>query len=316
VKLQPPPAPTPIVELTGLRGLPGGVDLPRGARLFAKLESGHPGGSIKDRPVARILREALGDGRIRGRRVLDSSSGNAGIAYAHIGARLGLDVTLVVPGNASAERLARIRAHGAELILTDPIEGYDFAVRHARELAGSAPDRYWYADQYGNDDNWLAHYHGTGGEIATQVHGQTGAPPDAFVAGIGSRVADILRVDSVRLLVETAVTDDAARAPVESRLGHVLGFVPEGWIDSFTGDPRGRKVVLRQVAPASAEVYGTAADWVGSEALLRLDFGPGKRPGLLVLGAEDPHQFRPNQGTDLLAFFAGVFERAMRRWLS
>lgn len=139
---------------------------------------------------------------------------------------------------------------------------------------------------------------------------------ETFIASIGSSVADILRVDHVRLLIETAVTDDAARAPVESRLGHVLGFVPEGWIDAFAGDPRGRSVVLRQVAPASAEVYGAAADWVASEALLRLDFGVGKRPGLLVLGSEDPHQFRPNQGTDLLAFLAGVFERTMRRWLA
>ncbi|PKP84902.1 MAG: DUF484 domain-containing protein [Alphaproteobacteria bacterium HGW-Alphaproteobacteria-2] len=137
-----------------------------------------------------------------------------------------------------------------------------------------------------------------------------------FVANLGGNVADILRVDRMRLLIETAADDAALCAPVEARLGHVLSFVPEGWIDRFTGGTRTRKVTLRQVSPASEEVYGASADWVSSEALLRLDFGPGRRPGLLVLGCEDPHQFRPNQGTDLLAFFAGVFERVMRRWLA
>lgn len=137
-----------------------------------------------------------------------------------------------------------------------------------------------------------------------------------FVANLGGNVAEILRVDRVRLLIETATADAALCAPVEAQLGHVLSFVPEGWIDRFTGGVRTRKVTLRQVSPASEEVYGASADWVASEALLRLDFGPGRRPGLLVLGCEDPHQFRPNQGTDLLAFFAGVFERVMRRWLA
>ncbi|MEM6674655.1 MAG: cysteine synthase family protein [Planctomycetota bacterium] len=177
---------TPLVELEGLRGLPGGLALPGGARLFAKLESVHPGGSIKDRPVRRIVERAIARGDLAGRRLLDSSSGNAGIAYASIGALLGIDVTLVVPGNASAERLDRIRAHGAELIVTDPFEGYDHAVRTARELGAAEPDRYWHADQYGNDDNWRAHYEGTGVEIASQVTREAGRAPDAFVAGVGT----------------------------------------------------------------------------------------------------------------------------------
>jgi cysteine synthase B len=172
---------TPLVEIVPEPALPAGV------RLFAKLETTNPGGSIKDRPASRILVRALAEGRLDGgRRLLDSSSGNAGIAYAMFGALLGVPVTLVVPGNASRERLERIAAHGAELVLTDPLEGYDEALRHARRLAEARPDRYWHADQYGNDENWLAHYETTGPEILDQVRERTGTPPDAFVAGVGT----------------------------------------------------------------------------------------------------------------------------------
>jgi cysteine synthase B len=172
---------TPLVEI-GLAGR----DAPH-ARLFGKLEGVNPGGSVKDRPVARMLTRALAAGRFAGgRRLLDSSSGNAGISYAMLGAALGVPVTLVVPGNASAERLQRIRAHGAELVLTDPVEGYDFALREARRLADAYPDRYWHCDQYGNEDNWRAHYEGTGAEILAQVREQAGGVPDAFVAGVGT----------------------------------------------------------------------------------------------------------------------------------
>ena len=163
------------------------AQLPRGVRIFAKLESVNPGGSIKDRPVARIIRHALRDGQLpAGRRLLDSSSGNAGIAYAMFGAAFGVGITLVIPGNASAERLDRIRAHGAQIILTDPLEGYDFALREAQRLASEHPERYWYANQYANENNWRAHYETTGVEIHDQVRAASGAAPDAFVAGVGT----------------------------------------------------------------------------------------------------------------------------------
>lgn len=172
---------TPLVELDLVREV-----TPR-VRLFAKLESVNPGGSIKDRPVANMLLQALAANRFaKGRRLLDSSSGNAGISYAMLGAALGISVTIVVPGNASQERLERIAAHGAELLLTDPIEGYDFALREAKRLAEAHPERYWYCNQYHNDDNWLAHYHGTGGEILRQVREQAGTLPAAFVGGVGT----------------------------------------------------------------------------------------------------------------------------------
>jgi len=171
---------TPFVDLSSFA--------PRaGVRILAKLESVNPGGSIKDRPVARMMLRAIEAGRFAGgRRLLDSSSGNAGIAYAMLGAALSVPVTLVVPGNASRERLDRIRSHGAELVLTDPIEGYDFALREAKRLAREQPDRYWHCDQYANEDNWRAHYETTGKEILDQVREMTGGLPDAFVAGVGT----------------------------------------------------------------------------------------------------------------------------------
>lgn len=172
---------TPLVEIELVR------EVASGCRLFAKLESVNPGGSVKDRPVARMLMQAQAAGRFAGgRRLLDSSSGNAGISYAMLGAALGIPVTIVVPGNASQERLERIAAHGAELVITDPIEGYDFALREAHRLAEEEPERYWYCDQYSNPDNWRAHYEGTGSEILRQLDARGIAAPDAFVAGVGT----------------------------------------------------------------------------------------------------------------------------------
>ena len=174
---------TPLVELRGLAGQPAGT------RLFAKVESVNPGGSIKDRPVARMLTEALASGHVRSggaRRLLDSSSGNAGIAYAQFGAAFGVPVTLVVPGNASAERLQRIRAHGAELVLTDALDGYDAAVRTAKRMSAEEPERFWYANQYANEHNWRAHFDSTGPELAHQVRHAGTRGVDLFVSGVGT----------------------------------------------------------------------------------------------------------------------------------
>jgi len=151
--------------------------------IYAKAEYANPGGSLKDRPVRRMLLEALIAGKIgRGQVVLDSSSGNAGIAYAMLGAMMNVPVQIVVPGNASKERKMRIQAHGATLVQTDPLEGYDEALREGHRIHEREPDRFFHSDQYANDNNWLAHYHDTAGEILVQTEGKL----THFVSGIGT----------------------------------------------------------------------------------------------------------------------------------
>jgi cysteine synthase B len=168
---------TPLVRIARIEGFPPGVEL------YAKLESFNPGGSVKDRPVMRIIDDAERDGRLQfSRTILDSTSGNAGIAYAMVGAVKGYRMTLVVPANASEERKAIIRAYGAEIILSDPLEGSDGAIAVARQMVDEHPDRYVYLNQYDNPSNWRAHYHGTGPEIVAQTHGRI----THFVAGVGT----------------------------------------------------------------------------------------------------------------------------------
>lgn len=137
---------------------------------------------------------------------------------------------------------------------------------------------------------------------------------EEFLRDLSGEVADILRIDFMKLVLETVAEDTA---PI-SRLGDSVIVARPGFIEEYVSGTRGgsdRSVILRQVQTEHDEIYGDD-DWIRSEACLRLNFGEGRLPGMLVMGAEDPHQFAPNQGTDLLAFFAGVFERSMRRWLS
>jgi len=137
-----------------------------------------------------------------------------------------------------------------------------------------------------------------------------------FLKSLGGDVAQTLRVDCIRLVLESVQSADD---PALRRLGEVLFVAEPGFIANYIAAGRNvpaRPVTLRQTLPASDALYGERAGWIRSEALMRLDFGKGRLPGMLVMGAEDPHQFKPAQGTDLLAFFAGVFERTMRRWLS
>ena len=139
-----------------------------------------------------------------------------------------------------------------------------------------------------------------------------------FLKTRASDVAATLRVDCVRLVLESVQPEDSPA--LLRKLGDVLYVAEPGFIGDYLSGGRNiplRPVVLRQTMPAeTAGIYGDRAGWIRSEALMRLDFGAGRLPGMLVLGAEDPHLFKPTHGTDLLAFFAGVFERTMRRWLS
>jgi cysteine synthase B len=161
--------------------------------VFAKMECLNPGGSLKDRPVLRMVLGALDDGRLRrGQTILDSSSGNAGIAYAMIGRIIGVPVEIVIPDNASAERKKRMRAHGAQLTVTDPLLGYDEALREVRRRAKADSDHYFFCDQYSNDDNWRAHYETTAEEILCQTEGRithvvVGVGTGGTITGLGRR---------------------------------------------------------------------------------------------------------------------------------
>jgi cysteine synthase B len=173
---------TPLVDLSALLG--------RGSsRLYAKAEFANPGGSVKDRPALAIFEDAerrglfgaVGEGKV-GRRLLDATSGNTGIAYAMIGAAKGIPVTLCLPDSASPERKRILKAYGAELQITDPLAGSDGAILEARRLAAAEPERYVYVDQYGNPENWRAHYRTTGPEIWHQTAGEI----THFVTGLGT----------------------------------------------------------------------------------------------------------------------------------
>jgi S-sulfo-L-cysteine synthase (O-acetyl-L-serine-dependent) len=154
-----------------------------GVELYAKAEWQNPGGSVKDRAAARMILEGEASGRLtRDKTIIDATSGNTGIAYAMVGAARGYKVTLCMPENASAERKLILRALGATLILTSPLESTDGAIREARRLVAADPDRYFYPDQYSNDGNWRAHYDTTAPEIIEQTSGRL----THFVAGLGT----------------------------------------------------------------------------------------------------------------------------------
>lgn len=154
-----------------------------GIALLGKAEWANPGGSVKDRAASAIVRDAQARGLLKpGKTLLDATSGNTGIAFAMLGAALGFPVLLVMPTNVSPERKRIVQAYGAKVDWTDPGEGSDGAIRRAHELAGNEPERFYYADQYSNDANWLAHYHSTGPEIWRQTEGRV----THFVAGLGT----------------------------------------------------------------------------------------------------------------------------------
>jgi S-sulfo-L-cysteine synthase (O-acetyl-L-serine-dependent) len=169
---------TPLLRLEAIAG---GL---KGVQVLAKAEWTNPGGSVKDRAALNIVNEALRLGRLgAGKALLDSSSGNTGIAYAMLGAAYGIPIALCMPSNVSAERRMILRAYGATVIYTDPGEGSDGAIRKAQEIAAAEPEKYYYADQYSNNANWRAHYaNGTADEIWQKTAGRV----THFVAILGT----------------------------------------------------------------------------------------------------------------------------------
>lgn len=180
------PAASSVLDLIGntplvrLRRFEEGL---RGVELYAKVESQNPAGSVKDRPAARMILDGEKSGALRpGKVILDATSGNTGIAYAMIAAARGYSVKLCLPENITPERKRILRAYGAELVLTDPLEGSDGAIRMARKLFAEDPERYFYPDQYNNESNWRSHFDTTGPEIIDQTTGRI----THFVAGLGT----------------------------------------------------------------------------------------------------------------------------------
>ena len=168
---------TPLVRLHAIEERPDRV------RLYGKAEFLNPGGSVKDRPASHMIRAGERDGQLQaGRTIIDATSGNTGIAYAMIGAVRGYPVKLFLPRNASPERKRILRAYDAELVLTDPAEQTDGAIRACRNEYETQPGRYFYPDQYGNPANWRAHYETTGPEIWRQTEGTV----THFVTGLGT----------------------------------------------------------------------------------------------------------------------------------
>jgi cysteine synthase B len=167
---------TPLARLRHVEPHPG-------VEIHAKLESRNPGGSVKDRAAASMIREGIRTGAlVPGKTLLDASSGNTGIALAMLGAALGYPVKLCVPSNVSTERKRLLDVYGADVVWTSPLEGSDGAIREARRLFALEPERYFYADQYSNDANWRAHYETTAVEILAQTNGRI----THFVAGLGT----------------------------------------------------------------------------------------------------------------------------------
>jgi cysteine synthase B len=168
---------TPLVRLDELT-----AKLP-GIQIVGKAEWANPGGSVKDRAASAIVADAMRRNLIGPEQaLLDATSGNTGIAYAMLGAALGFPVTLCMPSNVSPERKKYLAAYGATIVWTDPAQGSDGAIRMARKLAAESPEGYFYADQYANDQNWLAHYRTTANEIWEQTAHQV----THFIAGLGT----------------------------------------------------------------------------------------------------------------------------------
>jgi S-sulfo-L-cysteine synthase (O-acetyl-L-serine-dependent) len=168
---------TPLIRLPSFeRGL-------RNVELWAKAEWRNPGGSVKDRPAARMILDGERSGKLtRDKIILDATSGNTGIAYAMIGAARGYRVRLCVPANVTPERKRILAAYGADIVFTDPMEGSDGAILQAKAMFAAEPDLYFYPDQYNNPGNWLSHYETMAPEIIEQTDGRL----THFVAGLGT----------------------------------------------------------------------------------------------------------------------------------
>jgi cysteine synthase B len=225
---------TPLVRLRSIEARAGG-----NVEIWAKCEFANPGGSVKDRAAAQMIKDALQSGALApGQTLIDSTSGNTGVAYSMLGAALGIPVTLVMPANVSVARKQITRAYGTTLIFSSELEGSDGAIRMVRQIVADAPDRYFYPDQYSNESNPKAHYLGTGAEIIAALgeritHFVTGIGTTGTVMGTGRRLKEHRRDIQV-----IAVEPDDALHGLEGLKHLPTSIVPAIWHPEGTIDRR------------------------------------------------------------------------------
>jgi cysteine synthase B len=270
---------TPLLRLQRLGGANPAVEI------YAKAEFQNPGGSVKDRAAASILESGERSGRLRpGLTILDATSGNTGIAYAMIAAARGYRLKLCVPENVTPERTRTLRAFGADLVLTDPMEGSDGAIRMARRLYQENPDAYFYADQYNNDANWRAHYETTGPEILEQTDGRVthfvaGLGTSGTFVGTGRRLREHRR--DVRLI---SVQPDSALHAVEG-LKHMETAIRPGIYDDTLADENvgisteRAQALTRRLAREEGLLVGVSS---GAALAAALDLAGRIREGVIV----------------------------------
>lgn len=270
---------TPLVPLGRVLD---GSGIREGVEVWAKLEGRNPGGSVKDRAAGAIIEEAVASDRVGGRRLLDSSSGNTGIAYGMIGAARGLPVTLCMPANANVERKKILRAFGVEIIETDPLEGSDGAIRAARAMAVAEPDRYLYLDQYSNAENWRAHERTTAPEIWRQTSGRV----THFVAGLGTTGTFVGTTRGLRRLnagvIAVAVQPDAPFHGLEGLKFLESSIVPAIWdpslVDEHVAAPTEVSItMMRRLAAEEGLLVGIssgAAAWAAIQVASRIEAPP------------------------------------------
>jgi cysteine synthase B len=257
---------TPLVRLYNLE--------PRSdIEIWAKAEFMNPGGSVKDRPALQMIRDGIADGRLtRDKILIDSTSGNTGVAYSLVGAALGYRVALVMPENVSAARKQITSAYGTQLIFSSPMEGSDGAIRMVRELVAREPDKYFYPDQYSNASNPRAHYLGTGAEVLAAVgdrltHFCAGIGTTGTVMGTGRRIKETH--PSVQVV---AIEPDDALHGLEGLKHMASSLVPEIWHPS--------ECVDRVLPMATDEAWDVAERIAHDEGLF-----VGHSAGAAVAGA-------------------------------
>ena len=270
---------TPLLRLERLGRATPGVEI------YAKAEFQNPGGSVKDRAAASIIRDAERTGKLRpGATILDATSGNTGIAYAMIAAARGYKLKLFVPGNVTAERLRTLRAYGANVVVTNPMEGTDGAIREARRLHAAAPAEFFYADQYNNDANWRAHYETTGAEILEQTDGRI----THFVAGLGTSgtfVGTGRRLRAFRHDIKLiSVQPESPLNGIEG-LKHMETAIRPGIYDDTLADEDARvsteraHALTRQLATEEGLLVGVSS---GAALAVALDVASRIREGVIV----------------------------------